>query len=315
MDVSVIVPTRNRSELLATTLRSALRQQDVDFEVIVVDDVSTDDTPAMLSRLSNARVRIIRPDTPLGLSAARNHGARDARGDWLAFLDDDDLWAPDKLVRQLNAAEQAGADWVYTGSVNLRGGRITHARPPLPPEETVATLPRYNAIPGGGSNVIWRRTTWRQVGEFDTRFQGGEDWDMSIRLAKHGPPAWVCSPLMAKRMHSTNMFLNVTEMWRATKLIEALHNTQADWGKHHRWFAQVYLRGGDRGAALGQFARAAVHGQLRGVISDLSAILQQRLRRNQQREVADNPWRAEAEAWLREFDDCIQTSRASQNSD
>ncbi len=129
MDVSVIVPTRNRGALLAMTLRSALRQQDVDFEVIVVDEASTDGTPAMLAAVGDGRVRVIRHDTPRGLSAARNHGAADARGDWLAFLDDDDLWAPDKLVRQLNAAEQAGADWVYTGSVNIRGSRIIHASP------------------------------------------------------------------------------------------------------------------------------------------------------------------------------------------
>ena len=154
--------------------------------------------------------------------------------------------------------------------------------------------------------MAWRRTTWRQGGPFDTRFQGGEDWDMSIRLAKHGPPAWVCSPLMAKRVHSTNMFLDVSKIVRTIKLIEVLHHTQADWGKHHRWFAQVYLRSGRHRAALGQFARAAVRGQLGGVVSDLSAILQRRLRRNQQLEVADNPWRAAAKAWLREFDDCIQ---------
>jgi len=306
MDVSIIVPTRNRRELLATTLRSALRQRDIDVEVIVVDEASTDGTPAMLAAVGDARVRVIRHATPRGLPAARNHGAADARGDWFAFLDDDDLWAPDKLVRQLTAAEAAGRDWVYTGSVNILGSRITHLGRPLPPDETVATLARYNAIPGGGSNVAWRRTTWRQVGPFDTRFQGGEDWDMSIRLAKHGPPAWVCSPLMAKRVHSTNMFLDVSKIVRTIKLIEVLHHTQADWGRHHRWFAQIYLRSGRHRAALGQFARAAGRGQLRGVISDLSAILQRRLGRNQQLEVADDPWRAAAKAWLREFDKGIQ---------
>ena len=97
--------------MLAMTLRSVLRQQSVDLEVIVVDEASTDDTASMLAAVNDTRVSIIRHDTPHGLSAARNHGAFEARGQWLAFVDDDDLWAPDKLVRQIEAAEQAGRDW------------------------------------------------------------------------------------------------------------------------------------------------------------------------------------------------------------
>ena len=84
---------------------------------------------------------------------------------------------------------------------------------------------------------------------------------MSIRLAKHGPPAWVCRPLVAKRLHATNMFSDVAEILRAIELIESLHHTHADWGRHNRWFAHVYLRVGQRRAAFGQFARAAVRGQ------------------------------------------------------
>ena len=306
MDISIIVPTRNRSALLAMTLRSALRQQNVDMEVIVVDEASNDNTPAMLAGLGDARVRVLRHDSALGLPAARNHGASEASGEWLAFLDDDDLWAPDKLARQLEAGQRANCEWVYTGSVNLDGCRITHCGRPLPPNETVATLPRYNVIPGGGSNVIWRKATWLRVGPFDTRFQGGEDWDMSIRLAKHGPPAWVCRPLMAKRLHSTNMFLNIEPIMQATKLIEALHETKADWGMMHRWFAHRYLRLGQRRAALHQLALAAVRGQPIGAASDLAAIVRRRFGRSPPVEVANDPWRAEAKAWLREFNDRIQ---------
>jgi glycosyltransferase involved in cell wall biosynthesis len=306
MDTSVIVPTRNRSALLAMTLRSVLRQEDVDFEVIVVDEASTDGTAAFLSTVDDARVRVIRHDQPRGLSAARNHGAAEARGEWLAFVDDDDLWAPDKLVRQLEAAQKANSDWVYTGSVNIDGRRITHGAAPLPPEEAVAALQRYNAIPGGGSNVVLRQSAWRRIGPFDVRFQGGEDWDMWIRMAKRGLPAWVCSPLMAKRMHSTNMFSNVEQIMRSTKLIEALHHTEVDWGVIHRWVAHVYLRGGHRRLALDQFARAAARGQLRSVVRDLNVILQRRRNPNTDGHNTGDSWRAAAAAWLREFDDCFQ---------
>jgi glycosyltransferase involved in cell wall biosynthesis len=298
MDVSVIVPTRNRSSLLATTLRSVLRQQNVTFEVLVVDEGSSDDTPTVLAALGDARLRVLRHDRPQGLPAARNHGAAEARGEWLAFIDDDDLWAPDKLTRQLHAARQAGRDWVYTGAVNFVESRITFYQPLLPPEQTVKALRRFNAIPGGGSNVIWHRAIWRQVGPFAPCFQGGEDWDMSIRLAAHAPPAWVNRPLVAKRVHSTNMFSDITAILRAVELIEARHRTRVDRGRLHRWLADRYWRSGRRGAALNHFARAAIGGQLPGVLEDL----RRRLRRSpQQPTSADDPWRAEAQAWLQEF--------------
>jgi glycosyltransferase involved in cell wall biosynthesis len=311
MDVSVVVPTRNRSALLAKTLRSALRQQEVDLEVIVVDEASTDDTPAILIALGDPRVRVIRHDVPRWLAAARNHGADEARGEWLAFLDDDDLWAPDKLVRQLRAAREAGRDWAYTGSVNIEGCRIVYSRPPLPPEQVVAALPRYNPIPGGGSNILGRRTAWLRAGPFDTRLRSGEDWEMSIRLAMHGPPAWVCSPLIAKRVHPSNMSLDVAEIVRATKYIERLHNTTADWGRVHRWLAERYLRSGRRGAALAHFGKAAALGQPRAVFSDLETILRRRLPRRirqpeRQSAVSGDAWAAAAAAWLREYEAGVQ---------
>jgi len=306
MDVSVVIPTRNRSALLAMTLRSVLRQQRVNLEVIVVDEGSTDDTASTLAAVTDTRLRIIRHDTPQGLSAARNRGAHEARGQWLAFVDDDDLWAPDKLVCQIEAAGQAARDWVYTGSVNIEGWRIVYSQPLLPPHDTVAALPRYNAIPGGGSNVMWRRSMWMSVGPFDTRFRGGEDWEMSIRSAQYGPPAWVCRPLIAKRVHETNMFLNVSEIIRATRLIEELHHTHVDWGRVHRWVAERYLRNGQRGAALAQYAKAAMKGEFGGVAEDLSSLLRRRLRRQAAvsphgTTAMSDPWVTEAEAWLCEL--------------
>ncbi len=308
MDTSIVIPTRNRSHLLRTTIRSALRQQHVEFELIVVDEGSTDDTTQVLAEVRDARLRVIRHQTPLGLSAARNHGAEEARGEWLAFLDDDDLWAPDKLIEQLRAAQETARDWAYTGSVNIEGSRIIHVAPPPSPKEALATLPRYPVIPGGGSNIIVRRSVWREVGGFDTAFRhGGEDWELCIRLAaKRGLPACVGRPLMAKRIHSSNMFNDTAEILRAIRLVERLHNTNADWGRLHRWLAQRSLRNGRRRAALGHFALAASHGQLRGAISDLTGVARSRVRRVIGRTEDHNPSsgdlrRAEAVAWLTEF--------------
>ncbi len=104
--VSVVVPTHNRARLLRRTLRSILAQHMVDLEVVVIDDGSTDDTGDVAA--TDPRVLVIRNRESAGVSAARNRGIAAARGEWIAFCDDDDLWSPDKLNRQLTAADACG---------------------------------------------------------------------------------------------------------------------------------------------------------------------------------------------------------------
>ena len=304
MDVSVILPTRNRSALLATALGSALRQRDVELEVIVVDEGSSDETPAVVAGFGDSRVRVLRNERPEGVAVARNRGAARAAGEWLAFLDDDDLWAPDKLARQLREAQALGRHWVYTGCVAIGDRGHLSGGPPLAPEQTIAALLRYNAIPGGGSNVVVRRTTWQKAGPFDTRLRNTEDWEMWIRLAKLGPPACVSSPLVARRLHTTNSSLDIAEVMRGTKLIEAMHHTRADWGRLHWWMAQSSLRNGQRGAAAAEFLKAALRGEARVVAADIGTILRRRMGgilRTEEKRSPPDPWIAMAAEWLREF--------------
>jgi len=123
-EISVIVPTHNRNELLRLTLRSILAQRDVDLEIIVIDDGSPVNVSEIVATFGDARIRVIRHDRPSGVSTARNRGADAATGDWLAFCDDDDLWAPDKLARQLAAAADAGS----TRSEERRVGKECRSR-------------------------------------------------------------------------------------------------------------------------------------------------------------------------------------------
>jgi glycosyltransferase involved in cell wall biosynthesis len=296
--------------LLALTLRSVLAQAGVDLEVIVVDEASTDDTVEWLTAVADERMRVVRHATPQGVATARNHGAAHAQADWLAFVDDDDLWAPNKLSEQLRAAEACRADWAYTGSVNIDDrGRVVYGRPPLPPEKLMKALPHYNAIPGGGSNVVVRRTVWKDAGPFDTRLLNTEDWEMWIRLAKLGAPACVARPLVAYRVHASNSSLNVAEIVRGMKLIEQIHDTRADWGLMHRWMADSCLRKRQRGAALRQFVAAALRGQLCETTTDITKLLRRKTYRVLSKltpsATADDgqadPWMIEAAAWLRHF--------------
>ena len=306
IDVSVVVPTRDRSRILETTLRSVQRQRNVRIEVIVVDDASSDQTPEVLASVHDARFRMLRNPIPAGPGEARNRGASEARGEWLAFLDDDDLWAPTKLARQIETATDVGSEWVYAGSVNVDDRlRVIHGRPPPEPGIVMATLPRSNAIPGGGSNVVVRRRAFAEVGGFDERFSPCEDWELWIRLMRFGPPAAVRAPLMGYRVHPGGRSRDLSAVVRAARRIELEHRTDVDWGRLHRWFAESQLRSDRHLNALGQFARAAVRGQARGVASDLALIVRRRITRVLGRQLDARPvtgWAAEASVWLRELE-------------
>lgn len=306
MNVSVVIPTYNRSSWLTGTLRSVLWQSDVGLEVIVVDDGSTDDTADVVARIRDPRVRLIHHDAPRGVSASRNHGAAEAKGEWVAFIDDDDLWAPEKLARQLEAARTTGRTWVYAGSVNIDESlRAISGAPPPPPEHVARSIARYNSIPGGGSNVIVRRDEFERVGSFDLRLKNTEDWEMWIRLTEHGPPAWAPHPLLAYRVHSANASLDVAAILDGVSLIERLHGTRADRGVLNRWMAESCLRTGQREAALKCLAVAAVNGQGLNVARDVIAIVRRRLAPYLGPSVMPTPphpdWIAQAQVWLDEL--------------
>jgi len=256
MDVSVIVPTRNRPALLALTLRSVLAQRGVEFEVIVVDEASTDDTPSVITSFGDARIRSIRHHRPQGVSAARNHGVAEARADWVAFLDDDDLWAPTKLALQLGALRASGATWAYVGHVNINvHHHVTGGSPPLPPGELIRQLPEHNVVPGGCSGVIVSKDTVRRAGLFDGEFQPLADWDLWLRLADIGVPACVSQPLVAYRLHGAQMSLDAsrveTDFWRLYA-----RNRQANPAILLRYLGWWALRVKNHRAAVRYFVRA-----------------------------------------------------------
>jgi GT2 family glycosyltransferase len=255
--VSVVIPTRNRRELLTLALASALGQRGVDVEAIVIDEGSTDETPAMLASLGDPRVRVIRHEVALGKSAARNRGIAEARGEWVAFLDDDDLWAPDKLHRQLEALQASGRRWAYTGAVNItEDHRIIGGAPPRSAEEVSEGLPRVNAVPGGCSSVIVHRSALSPHG-FDGSYRLCEDWDLWIRLARGGPAAAVTDPLVAYRIHSGNSSADTRRLVEELEMIEQRYGGPVERVLFYRHVAQVSLRVNRPLAALGYYARAA----------------------------------------------------------
>lgn len=262
-EVSVVIPTRNRWPLLsAHALPSALAQEDVDLEVVVVDDASDDETPERLSALGDPRVRVVRNETRLRLPGSRNVGARVARGTWLAFLDDDDLWAPRKLRTQLDVARQTGAAWVYAGCIVVDAAKRPLDVHPFPrPHELPTLLLGGNHVPGGGSNVIVRAETFHEIGEFDEELRYFEDWDLWLRLVQETAPAACPEVLVAHVEHGRNMlFRDRVEPRTDFERLLAKHQdvTDAQRLAIAEWIAHEHMRSGRHLRAAALYARAAL---------------------------------------------------------
>jgi glycosyltransferase involved in cell wall biosynthesis len=313
-DVSIVIPTAGRSHLLATTLHCALNQTDVDVEVIVVDDASTDDTARLLKRYDDDRVRVLRNEVRRGVSAARNRGVEHARGRWIAFLDDDDLWAPNKLAYQLEAAEDSARAWAYSGDVNVDTDlNVLSGSPPRDPARVVRDLDRYNSVPSGGSNVVVRSDVLTAVGPFDPSLTNSEDWDMWIRLARDGPPAWVRSPFVAYAVHQGSASHDMVQMLDELDAIGARHGITVDRAAHLRLAAWTHLLEGDSRAAINYYVEAIRCRDLLSAVRLLVAILVPGVarRRSEKQRRRHSAWTREAMAWLGD----LQKLRASLSSD
>jgi glycosyltransferase involved in cell wall biosynthesis len=304
-DFTVVIPTRDRPGLLPVGLKTVLGQREVDLDVVIVDDASTTPVAAAATGLDDTRVRVLRNEDPLGVSASRNRGAAEASGAWLAFLDDDDVWAPDKLARQLVAARDAGSTWAYGGWVVTDDRlQVIAGSPPPDPHRVAALLPQRNAIPTGGSNVIVRREEFEAAGGFDPQLTNGEDWELWLRLLPGGLPGYVSEPLVAYRIHSEMASLDIDGVLTAVSLIEDRHGTRVDRASIERWIAESCLRTGDRARASRYLMLAAIHGAAIGVARDMLAMVGARIDRRLGRSPSlfrprpDRAWVERAERWL-----------------
>jgi glycosyltransferase involved in cell wall biosynthesis len=266
-EVTVVIPTRNRWRRLSVALEGALRQEDADLEIVVVDEASSDETPERLADLDDSRIRVFRHEQARGVAQARNRGIREARGEWVAFLDDDDVWSPRKLCSVLDAASSRRACFAYSGAVYLDDGMraiwVEHA--PDPDHLPDRILESY-VVPAGCSNVVCRTDVVRQLGGFDEQLFHLADWDLWIRLAEAGPVAAAQELLVGYVRHPTNMLMRdpydaVEELDYLAEKHEsrrAQRGVELDRAGFSRWIAAVYQQSGRRLAAVHELLRGAV---------------------------------------------------------
>ena len=188
--VSVIIPTYNRAHLISRAIKSVLNQTYQDFEVIVVDDGSTDNTEEVIKEFQkkDERIKYVRHEKNKGGSAARNTGIKAARGAYIAFLDSDDEWLPEKLKKQMkffkNASPEGGV--VYTGFIykDELGGGTSKQHIPKKRGWIFEDILAENCV-GTTSTVIIKRKCFEKAGLFDENLPSCQDWDMWLKLARH----------------------------------------------------------------------------------------------------------------------------------
>lgn len=223
-EISIVIPAYNAMKYLPQTADSILQQTFRDFEVIIVNDGSTDNIKDWFAQaIADSRFRLISQENQ-GSAGARNTGIADAQGEFIAFLDSDDLWHPSKLEKQiqvLKAKPEVGLvyAWLqYADAQAVPNGRVVKSSFE---GDVWEQLSAFNFI-GCGSNAMVRRACFETVGTFDQGLGSYvEDWDMWLRVAKQYHFAAIKEPLVYNRKHAGSCSTHWQKMEKSyTKVIE-----------------------------------------------------------------------------------------------
>lgn len=261
--VSVIIPAYNAASYIHRAVDSVLAQTFENFELLVVDDGSSDNTLAVLARYGD-RVRAV-TQANNGPAAARNHGLSEARGEYVAFLDADDHWLPEKIERQVELMEQrpdVGFCSSATEVVNTAGETVGSwpCRPDAAPFPDILFM-QGTVISGSTSGVLARRQLIADLGGFDETLRGFEDPDLWIRLAAHTSYVCIAEPLTVVVRTPNSVSGNLVRMRQSTLASYHKNRHLLPPGKRGGYwraacasaltdYAKTIYRAGNRGTAL-----------------------------------------------------------------
>lgn len=266
--VSVIVPTRNRAALVVRAVRTALAQQEIhpgEVEVIVIAQESSDDTLDQLAALVDDRVRVLHMP-PLTPGRARNLGIAAARGKWIAFLDDDDFWAPTKLARQLEDLNREHVDWGWTGQFYVNEVGVPIGRRSAPPcDDTLyESLCEQNVV-SSTSTVMARRDALLEAGGFHEGVSFAEDWFLWIELGRRGRAVVTSEPLAAIRLGFGSASADIQRVIESLDYLDTVRGTPGSRALRRRRLAHrhtvlsaTYLRADHRLRACAHHAYASM---------------------------------------------------------
>lgn len=218
--ISIIIPVYNGEKTIRETVLSVINQTFTEIEIVVINDGSTDSTLETISNITDPRLKVISfPNA--GLSASRNRGIQLASGEYISFIDADDIWTPDKIESQFNALTQNTAagvayswtDWIdESGQIIYGGGHHTFSG-------NVYTYLFLGDFIEGGSNVLIRRSVFDTIGGFNETIQYSEDWEMWLRIARKYEFVAVPKVQILYRISTGSMSSNVLGMEAASLAI------------------------------------------------------------------------------------------------
>lgn len=218
--ISVVIPAYNAERTILETIKSVQQQTFSDFEIIVINDGSSDQTLELLSQVEDSRLKIYSYNNS-GLSTARNRGISHSTGEYIAFLDADDLWTPEKLELQLAALQKqpaAGVAYSWTNFMDEKGESFRTGEPIWFEGNVYTHLLDGNFI-ASGSNPLIRKKAIESVGGFDSTLRSCEDWDFWLRLAACWEFVVVPKPQILYRLSSGTMSAKIQVMEEAHLIV------------------------------------------------------------------------------------------------
>jgi glycosyltransferase involved in cell wall biosynthesis len=259
--ISVIIPTYNRAHLLNRTIQSVLNQTFHDLEIIIVDDASTDGTEELIKNFNDSRILYFRHEKNKGGSATRNTGIKHASGEFVAFLDSDDEWLPEKLEKQMEIFDKAPKTLgvVYT-AFRYEGGKSR------------ITIPKYrgnifefilvNNCVGTASTPLIKKECFIKTGIFDEQLPCGQDWDLWIRLAQHYEFDFLREILVRYYPQSNSISMDKKAMINCPKMISKKYeqyiknSSKRTQAKHYLHLGRIYWRNGNINIGVKLFSKS-----------------------------------------------------------
>jgi glycosyltransferase involved in cell wall biosynthesis len=211
--ISIVIPAYNAEKTILDTITSAQNQTFSDFEIIIINDGSTDKTLELINTLKDIRIKVFSYDNR-GLSTARNRGIGLAVGDFITFLDADDLWTADKLELQFLALQnypKAGLAYSWTSFMDEQGKTYYADKPKFVAGDVLKELLQGNFL-CSGSNPLIKRSVIEAVGEFDPTLRSAEDWNYWLRIAERWEFALVPKAQIFYRQSAKSMSSKVEYM-------------------------------------------------------------------------------------------------------
>jgi glycosyltransferase involved in cell wall biosynthesis len=229
--ISIIIPTYNRPELLRKAIKSVLNQTYKNYEIIIVDDSSLKDNEKVINNYNKKNIKYIKNKSRKGGAYSRNIGIKEAKGELIAFLDDDDEWMPEKLEKQQKVFEKSNYGLVVCYSLDKRYGKVRISKPPQKIDYKYL-LKSFNL--SSTSSYMVKKEIFNKVGYFDTNLPSAQEYDLALRTVKYYSITTVPEVLMIQHASENQ----ISENWN-----KKIHGILAIYNKYGNDYTLLGFKG------------------------------------------------------------------------